>query len=288
VQLNKKGPLFIALTAILWSFGGVLIKLVPWDAMTIIGMRAALGAIVVAVYMKKPRIHLRPSVILGALCLSGTTILFVFANKLTTAANAIMLQYTEPVFVILLMAVFLKKLPKALDITAVLAVFGGIALFFIGHLQSTAVLGNVLAVLSGLTFAGVFVVNQMPDACPEESVLLSMIINVAVAAPFIATNITFEPVAWVSIVLLGVFQIGLAYVLFSIGIKITPPVTASLIAAIEPILNPVWVFMVTGENPGVWAIVGGIIVILVVVGYNVITTRRTRYASAEGLPQDAQ
>lgn len=286
VQLNKKGPLFIALTAVLWSFGGVLIKLVPWDAMTIIGMRAALGAIVVAIYMKKPRIHFRPSVILGALCMSGTTVLFVFANKLTTAANAIMLQYTAPVFVIILTALFWKKLPKGLDVAAVLAVFGGIALFFVGQLQATAVLGNVLAVLSGLSFAGVFLVNQMPDACPEESVLLSMVLNTVISIPFIVQNITFEPVAWVSIVLLGVFQIGLAYVLFSIGIKITPPVTASLIAAIEPILNPVWVFLATGENPGVWAIAGGIIVILVVVGYNTITSRRIRYATAEGLPQD--
>ena len=280
VQLNKRGPLLIALTAFLWSFGGVLIKLVPWDAMTIIGVRAALGSIVIIIYMRKPRISFKPSVILGALCMSGTTMLFVFANKLTTAANAIMLQYTAPVFVIILSAILWKKLPKRLDVVAVLAVFGGIALFFIDQLRSTAILGNILAVLSGLAFAGVFLVNQMPDSRPEESVLLSMIINTVAALPFIVQNVTFEPVAWVSIALLGFFQIGLAYVLFSIGIKHTPPVTASLIASIEPILNPIWVVMATGESPGAWAIAGGVIVVLVVAGYSFVMSKRTRYAVA--------
>ena len=283
---SKKGPVFIAVTAVLWSFGGILIKLVPWDAMTIVGMRAIFAAAVIAIYMKRPRIRLTPGVLLGALCMSGTTVLYVFANKLTTAANAIMLQYTAPVFVILLSALFLRKRPRALDAAAVLVVFGGIALFFVGQLRGTALLGNALALLSGLSFAGVFLVNQMADASPVESSLLSMLLNFVIALPFIARGITWEPLPWLAITLLGVFQIGLAYVLFSIGIRTTAPVAASLIAAIEPILNPVWVALFQGELPGPWAVAGGVLVLGAVVAYNVLTARNTRYADALPAQQD--
>lgn len=282
---SKKGPLLIALTAVLWSFGGVLIKLVQWDAMTIVGMRAGLAAIVIAIYMRKPRLHFTPGMLLGTLCMSATTILFVFANKLTTAANAIMLQYTAPVFVILLGALLLHRRPKALDIAAVLVVFGGIVLLCAGQQKGSATLGNVLALLSGVSFAGVFFVNERDDAYPVESSLLSMIFNFVVAIPFIARGVTADPVSWGAVVLLGVFQIGLAYVLFSIGIRMTAPVAASLIAAIEPILNPVWVALVRHEFPGPLAIAGCVLVLAAVVGYNVLSIRNARtVAQVSDLP----
>lgn len=273
---SKKGPLMIALTAVLWSFGGVLIKLVQWDAMTIVGLRAALAAVVIALYMRKPRFHFTPGMLLGTLCMSATTILFVFANKLTTAANAIMLQYTAPVFVILLGALLLRRRPKPLDIAAVLVVFGGIVLLCAGQQQGSATLGNVLALVSGVSFAGVFFVNERDDAYPVEASLLSMIVNFVVALPFIVRGVTADPVSWGAIVLLGVFQIGLAYVLFSIGIRMTAPVAASLIAAIEPILNPVWVALVRHEFPGPLAIAGCVLVLAAVVGYNVLSIRNAR------------
>jgi drug/metabolite transporter (DMT)-like permease len=277
MQGKAKGPILIAATAILWSFGGLLIKMISWDAMTIVGMRAIFAAAIMAIYMRKPHITFSPSVILGALCLSGTTVLFVFANKLTTAANAIVLQYTAPIFVIILSLIFLKKRPRTLDIAAVLAAFAGIALFFIDQLRGGSnLLGNILACLSGLTFAGLFLVNQMPKAHPEESVLLGHIINIVVGLPFILTHITFEPKAWMAITLLGIFQLGLAYVLFTIGIKLTQPVSASLIASLEPLLNPIWVFLLVGERPGVWALVGGAVVLATVVVYNIVSARQSR------------
>lgn len=277
---NAKGPLLIAATAILWSFGGVLIKLIPWDAMTIVGLRAVFAAAVMAIYMKKPRITFSPSVIVGALCISGTTILFVFANKLTTSANAIVLQYTAPIFVIILSLLFFKKKPKALDVGAVLAAVAGMALFFFGQLKADALLGNILALLSGITFAGVFLINKMPKAKPEESLLLGHLINVVVGIPFIITHVTFAPIAWMSIALMGIFQLGLAYVLFSIGIKLTTPISASLLATLEPLLNPIWVFMMTGEQPGMWALIGGAIVIVSIVLYSVLSARAGKRSKA--------
>lgn len=277
---GAKGPLLIAATAILWSFGGLLIKLISWNAMTINGMRAIFAAAILMAYMRKPRITFSLPVILGGVCMAATTILFVFANKLTTSANAIVLQYTAPIFLIILTPLVLKTRLKALDIAAVLATFAGIALFFLDQLKGSALLGNLLAVASGLTFAGLFLSNKLPGARPAEALLLGHLINIAAGLPFIFTSITFEPTAWLAIVLLGVFQLGLAYVLFSIGVKTTPPITASLIAALEPLLNPIWVFLLGGshEKPGVWALAGGAIVLVAVVAYNVLTFRMSKRA----------
>lgn len=280
MHMKYKGPMLIALTAVLWSSGGLLIKLVPWDAMTIAGLRSVFAALVMAVYMRRPRITFTKPVVLGGLSLAATTILFVLANKLTTAANAIVLQYTSPIFVILISALLLRQRPKALDIAAVGIVFAGVMLFFFDQLKADALLGNVLAVLSGLSFAGVFIANRMPGAKPEQAVLLAYLINIVICAPFAASSITFEAVPWLVIVALGLFQLGLAYVLFSIGIKTTTPITASLIAALEPLLSPVWVMLATGEKPGVFAVFGGAVVLVTVVVYNILSVRRSRTETA--------
>lgn len=276
MKSNAKGPLLIVCTAILWSFGGLLIKLVPWDAMTIIGVRSVFAGLVMAVYMRRPRITFSFPVVTGALALSATTVLFVYANKLTTAANAIVLQYTAPIFVLIISIVFLKKRARAIDIAAVIVVFIGMALFFFDQLRADAMLGNVLACLSGITFAGVFVMNKAPGAKPEESVLLGHIINAVIGLPFAISNVTPDPMAWGAIALLGIFQLGVAYVLFTIGIKLTQPISASLICTLEPLLNPLWVFLLQGEAPGLWALIGGVVVIATVVTYNISDTKQAR------------
>ena len=271
---NKfKGPLLIAATAVLWSSAGVLVKLVPWDAMTIVGLRSVFAALVMAVYMRRVRITFSWPVRLGGLSLSATMTLFIFANKLTTAANAIVLQYTSPIFVIILSVLLFKKRPKKLDILAVVMVLLGVGLFFFDQLKADALLGNILAFLAGVSFAGVFIANSMPGAKPEEAMLLGYLINMVISVPFIAVNVTFDAVPWLVIALLGLFQLGLAYVLFSKGIKITPPITASLIAVLEPLLNPVWVLITTGERPGLFAVGGGVVVLITIVVYNIASVR---------------
>ena len=282
MQFKQKGPMLILATAVLWSFGGLLIKFIPWDAMTIAGLRAALAAAVMAIYMRRPRITFSKPVILGGLALAATTILFVFANKLTTAANAIVLQYTAPIYVVILSALFLKQRVRALDIVSVIVVFIGIGLFFFDKLEPTALLGNVLACLAGVAFAGVFFFNRLPGAKPKEAMLLGHLINTVAAIPFIAMGgVSGEPIAWVMIVLLGVFQLGIAYVLFSVGIKHTPPVAASLIATLEPLLSPIWVMLFIGETPGLWALAGGVIVIATIVNYNVRNTKKAKLAKSD-------
>ena len=213
---------------------------------------------------------------LAAVCLAFTTTLFVFANKLTTAAAAILLQFTAPIFIMLIQLIFYGKKPKPGEMAAVLATVLGMLLFFADHLEPGSTLGNILAIVSGLSFAGVFVCNKRSDVVPEQSLFLGFLINVAVGAPFIFLGVTADPLAWGSVIFLGVIQVGLAYIFFSIGIKKTSALLACLITAMEPVLNPVWVALATGEYPGPYAIAGGIVIVVTVICYNVIAEREAR------------
>ncbi len=261
--------------ALCWSFGGLLIKYIPWGAMSIIGLRALLAACVFALYRRSVRVSFTKGNILAALCLAGTTLLFVFANKLTTAAAAILLQFTAPIFIILIQVLFYKKKPRPAELAALAATVGGMLLFFVGRLEGGSLLGNLLAICSGLSFAGVFVCNRRPDTRPEQSLFLGFVLNAAVGLPFVFSEVTADAAAWAAIVFLGVVQVGLAYVFFSIGIKHTQALPACLITALEPVLNPVWVALFVGETPGPLAIAGGIVIVLAVVAYNVWEARRS-------------
>lgn len=272
---NRKGPLFMMAAALCWSFGGLLIKYIPWGAMSIIGLRALLAACVFALYRRSVRVSFTKGNILAALCLAGTTLLFVFANKLTTAAAAILLQFTAPIFIILIQVLFYKKKPRPAELAALAATVGGMLLFFVGRLEGGSLLGNLLAICSGLSFAGVFVCNRRPDTRPEQSLFLGFVLNAAVGLPFVFSEVTADAAAWAAIVFLGVVQVGLAYVFFSIGIKHTQALPACLITALEPVLNPVWVALFVGETPGPLAIAGGIVIVLAVVAYNVWEARRS-------------
>jgi len=274
----RKGPLCMFAASLCWSLGGICIKFIPWGAMSIVGLRAMLAAAVFVVYRRSVKIEFTAGNILAALCLSATTTLFVFANKLTTAAAAILLQFTAPVFIILILLVFYKKKPKPSELIAVSVTIFGMLLFFADKLDGGAMLGNIFAVASGLTFAGVFVCNQRADAKPEQAILLGFIINSIIGLPFVFLETTAELIPWLAVLFLGVVQVGFAYVFFSVGIKITPALLACLITALEPVLNPVWVALATGEVPGPFAAAGGAVIVLTVILYNVRRERAQRRA----------
>jgi len=266
---DRKGPLFIVAASLCWSFGGLFIKIIPWGAMSITGLRSLLAAAVFVIYRRSIKIDFTFDNILGALCLSSTTILFVFANKLTTAAAAILLQFSAPIFIILIHLIFYRKKPKISEALAVAITLSGMMLFFADHLGTGRILGNVVAVIAGVTFAGLFVCNKRPNANPEHLLLLGFLINSVVGIPFTFTDVTADLYAWGAVIFLGIIQVGLAYVFFSIGIRSTPALLACLITAMEPVLNPVWVALVIKEIPGPYAIVGGIIIISTIVCYNI-------------------
>jgi len=268
------GPVYMAAAALCWSLGGLCIKFIPWSAMSIIGMRAVLAAVVFAVFRRGIKVELTKGNLLAAVCLSTTTILFVFANQLTTAAAAVLLQFTAPVFILLLQYIFYRKRPKRSELLAVSVTIAGMILFFADDLDAGNVLGNTLAIISGLSFAGVFFFNKRPDTKPEHSIMLGFMINSVLWTPFIffdpgVASVTADPAAWGFVVLMGVVQVGFAYVFFSVGIKRTSALLACLIVALEPVLNPIWVALFTPERPGRFAIAGGIVIVLTVVGYNI-------------------
>jgi len=277
---ERGGALFIVLAAICWSFGGVFIKFIPWSAMTIVGLRATLAAVVFIIYKRSFRVEFTLGNVMTAVCLSSTTVLYVFANKLTTAAAAILLQFTAPVFIILIYLIFYKKKPTISAIIAVLLTLVGMMMFFAGNLNAGAFWGNIMALISGLSMAGVYVCNKRPDTNPENALYMGFLMNTLIGLPFAVIEVNADVYAWGAVIILGVVQVGLAYVFFSKGIKKTPALLACLITTIEPILNPLWVllaglwgFLPVIEIPGRFAIMGGIIIVCTVVGYNMYTER---------------
>jgi len=273
---KQRGTLFVFLAAVLYSIGGLCIKVIPWNGLSINSARNIVALVVVGGYIALSRHGLRLNrwIALGALSVCGTNVLYSVANKLTTAANTIVLQFTAPIFVILLGVVFWKKRPEKLDLIACGLVLAGVVCFFVDSLEMGGMLGNVLALLSGLTYAGVFLLNDLPDADPICSVFWGDALSVIIGFPFLLQETEFTALALTSVVILGAFQVGVAYVLMCIGLKTTPAVTASLISGIEPVLNPVLVALFYREQVGPMAMVGAVIVILSVVGYNVIKGKR--------------
>jgi len=277
VKQQRKGIFCVFMAAVLYSIGGLCIKLIPWNGMSINGGRTLVALVVIGGYLllTKHNVRFNRYILLGALCVCGTNMLFSVANKMTTAANTIVLQFTAPIFVLVLSMLFWKQKPRKLDVITCILVLGGVICFFIDGLSMGGMVGNILALLSGLTYAGVFLLNDFPDCDPISSVFWGDLISAVTGLPFLLQETVFTPTAVVSLMILGTFQVGLAYILMCIGLKTTPAVTASLISGIEPILNPILVAIFYGEPVGPMALVGAVIVIGGVVCYNVIRAKQT-------------
>ena len=269
---TRVGTLCVFLASLLYSIGGLCIKVIPWNGMPINGGRTLIALVVIGGYLAvirhKPRFN--RWIFLGALCTFGTNTLYSVANKLTTAANTIVLQFTAPIFVIVFSALFWKRRPKKLDIAACAVVFGGVLFFFLDSLEAGGAVGNVLAVLSGAAYGGVFLLNDFPDSDAISSVFWGDVMSAITGLPFLVRETDFSSTALTSLVILGVFQVAVAYILLTNGLRTTPAVTASLVSGIEPVLNPLLVAVFYGEQVGRFALVGAAIVICGVVGYNVL------------------
>lgn len=272
---GKLGVLFVFLAAVLYSIGGLCIKVIPWNGLSINGGRNMVALLVIGGYLLATRHRLRFNrwILVGAVCICGTNTLFTVANKLTTAANTIVLQFTAPIFVILLSVVFWKRRPQKLDLIACGVVLVGVLCFFVDSLEAGGMAGNILALLSGLSYAGVFLLNDLPDSDPISSVFWGDVMSVAIGLPFLVRETDLSLVPMTSLVILGAFQVGLAYILLTIGLRTTPAVTASLVSGIEPVLNPILVAVFYHETIGPLALLGAAIVVGGVVIYNVLRVK---------------
>jgi drug/metabolite transporter (DMT)-like permease len=261
---RSKAQALLAATAALWSLGGLFIKMVEWNPLAIAGMRSAIAALLMLTVVRKSKITWSFHQIGGAVAYAGTVILFVSANKMTTAANAILLQYTAPIYVALLGAWLLKERTKILDWITIAFVLGGMVLFFLDHLSTGGMIGNLVAILSGVTFAFLVIFLRLQkDGAPLESMFLGNILTALIGLPFMFQSMPSGK-SWAGLAILGIFQLGLSYILYSMAIKHVTALEAILVPVIEPILNPVWVFLFMREVPGKWALTGGLIVLLAV------------------------
>lgn len=275
---ENRGTLYVFLAALLYSIGGLCIKVIPWNGMSINGGRTAIALVVIGGYLWWVKHPLRWNrwVALGAVSVFGCNALFSIANKLTTAANTIVLQFTAPIFVMLITLLVFRRRPSRLDVITCAVVFGGVVFFFIDSLEVGGGLGNLLALLSGLAYAGVFLLNDLPNSDAISSVFWGDVLSALTGLPFLVKETDFSPTAITSLLVLGVFQVAVAYILLTIGLQTTPPVTASLVSGIEPVLNPILVAVFYGEQMGPMAIVGAAIVISGVVIYNVCRARQPK------------
>ena len=272
VREKRLGALCVFAAATLYSIGGLCIKVIPWNGLSINSGRNIVALMVIGLYLLLSRHRLRVNrwILLGGVCVCGTNVLFSVANKMTTAANVIVLQFTAPIFVILLAALFWHKRPQGLDITACVVVLLGVVCFFVDSLETGDMAGNTLALISGLTYAGVFLLRELPDSDPISSVFWGDVFSAVIGLPMLLQETEFTPVALTSLVVLGAFQVGLAYILLTIGLRTTPPVAASLISGIEPVLNPILVAIFYRETIGPLSLVGAVVVVGGIITYQIL------------------
>lgn len=252
--------------AALWSIAGIFIKMIPWNGFAIAGMRSLFAFIAVFACMKVMGIGyvLNRKTIITGIFTACTYLCFVSANKLTTAANAIVLQFTCPVFIVIYEALLYGKKVRRQDLAVVIFTLVGIALFFIDQLESGYIIGNIVAIVAGMFMAGMFVVvGELPMDQRFSGILNGQVMTFLVGLPFfLLTAPQITTTAVLSIIILGVFQLGLAYVLYVKSSEFCPPLACCLLSAVEPMLNPVWVLIFDGEKPGLFAFIGGIVVIV--------------------------
>lgn len=267
--MTKNKAIFeILLCAALWSVAGIFMKGIPWSGFAIAGVRSVLAGAVMLIFMRVKHIRFvftRKSV-MGAVALAATMTLFSVANKTTTAANAIVLQFTSPIWIMLFSAVFCHQRFRRADAIAVALTFGGIALFFADGLSAGNTGGNFVAIASGVTFSAYYI---SLGACSEEermsAVAIGHAITFLIGIPFLFfTNPVITAKSILFIIILGIFQLGIPYVLLAHASGWCPPLVCSLLGALEPLLNPVWVAIFDGEVPGVMALVGAVVVIVTI------------------------
>ena len=249
--------------ALCWSLAGVLFKHVEWPGLAAAGGRGLIAALfLLAVSWRSLRFTWSPLQLGAAAAYAACTILFTLANKMTTAANAILLQYTAPVWIALLGAWLLNERTTRADWLTIAAVLGGLAVFFYEGLQLGNIAGLVVALASGLGFAVMTILmRKQKHASALESIILGNLLSFLIGLPALWHAPALPATGWLALGLLGVVQLGLAYLLYAKAIKHVTALEAVLIPVIEPILNPVWVMIAVGERPSPLALLGGALVL---------------------------
>ena len=283
ISEKTKGRLLIVSTALLWGLAGVCVKSIPWHSVSIMAARCAIGTVMLGINKKSFRLRFNKKTLLGAVMMSLTGLLYMMSIKLTTAATAIVLQYIAPILVFLFSVFFQKVKPKLTETLIVLAVFGGCVLSFSDQLDASHVLGNALGLASGVTFAGQIIVFSDKSADSGEGMYLSNVLSFLVCFPFLFFDKTldFSPKVIFWVLVLGVFQYGLANICYARGCQKIDKIETSLLLTIEPIFNPIPVWIVTGEKMGPRALAGFFVVIIAVTVYGLLPVLEQKAGSRQ-------
>lgn len=261
--------MLVVAAVLLWSTGGLLIKLTSIDAFQVTCFRSFFAAMTVLILTRHEGLKIDLFGIFTSIVYALLLFLFVWATKKTTAANAIFLQYTAPIYILLLGPFIIGERFHWRDLVTVVIVLVGMSLFFVGQLRLEDYQGNAAALLSGI-FLGLYIMlirhRRTEGFNPAIAVIYGNFLLAFVNLPSgIKAVGIMTPTDWAAVILLGVVQIGISYILFIKGVRGgTRPLDASLIGFIEPLLNPMWVFLFLGERPTEWAVLGGIIIIVTI------------------------
>lgn len=266
MKKENKAIIEMLTCATLWSIAGIFIKLIPWNSFAISCIRSLVAGITVLVFIKIKHYKFiinRRTLLAG--CLMGLVFTaFVAANKLTTAANAIVLQFTAPMFIVVFSAIIFGQKIKRKDLLAVIFAMLGVSMFFLDKLESGYLLGNLVAILAGALMGGMYMaIGESKGEERFSAILIGQTEAFLIGLPSVfmtKPELSAFPVLF--IIILGVFQLGIPYILYGKASEYCPPLACSLLGAVEPLLNPVWVFIFDGEKPGIYALIGGIIVIV--------------------------
>jgi drug/metabolite transporter (DMT)-like permease len=282
--------LYVLAAALLWSTGGLFIKWTTLSGLELSFWRSLFAIFTVALFTRREGFGINRLTAVASFLYAILLILFVLATKTTTAANAIFLQYTAPVYLLILEPLVYKEKFRSRDLITVGVCLGGMALFFVGQLRPQDIAGNVMALASGLCFAMYFLLLRHPRAREvnrASSVIYGNTLAVIMTAPWgLATLTSITGHDLVGVGYLGIVQLGISYTLFTTGMaRGVRSLDAGIICYVEPVLNPVWVFLLLGERPSKWALLGGLIIIVAVISHMLLDARGKRKANA--LPLEA-
>jgi drug/metabolite transporter (DMT)-like permease len=256
-----KPRLLVLLAALLWSTAGAAIKLCALNEWQIAGGRSLVAAITLFLLFRSARRVPDLRTVWVAVANAATVVLFVVANKWTTAANAIFLQDSAPLYVLLAGPFLLGEKPTKSQLISAPIFIGGLLLFFMDKLDAGQRLGNAIALLSGVAFALCIIGLRWVRDGAGSAAAWGNLIAAVVALPLGLGGPAPRPLDLALILYLGIFQLGLAYALFARGLRDVPAVEASLLVLLEPVLNPIWTFLLAGERPGPWALAGGALIL---------------------------
>jgi len=262
---HNKGILAVFFTAILWSSGGLLIKLISLNAMQLSFFRCLIAATVFALLFRKKLLVVNGFTFINAAFYAIVLITFVIATKTTTAANAIFLQSTAPIYILIFEPIINKTKLERINVLTIAVCFIGMIFFFLGEISPGHFTGNLVALVSGIMFAAFFLgMRKNGNEYQQSSIFYGNIFVTILCIPFILDlkPLSFDDI-WM-VTFLGVFQIALAYALFSYGLKRILAVEASIISMFEPVLNPIWVLIGYREMPSIYAAFGGGIIIIAI------------------------